>query len=368
MKFVYNKNMKQRAFIKKLDLILPILFLLIMGCINTYGASFTSVVFDGLYIKQVIWTIASIALYFIFGKLNKGFIFRYSFLFYIFGLISLILVLLVGSNINGATSWFKVGGISIQPSEIFKPFYLIFLSYFKETYYHTKWFYSKLFLIIIIPIFLIFIEPDSGVAAMYVIMSLGVFLSHGINKKKLISIVFIISLLIGIFIFLYIYKKELLLNYLPDSFYYRIDRLLKTDTYQIKNALIGMGSSGLYGHGVTSLKVYIPEMISDFAFALIIMNFGYLMGILIIFIYTYLLFLIYKYMKSCESRVDKNILSGILFMMFFQCSEHIFMNLGLTPITGITLPFLSYGGSSLFSYVILFALIIKITTNNSSYS
>lgn len=359
--------MKNKVTIKKLSILLPIIFLLIIGCINTYGASFTNASFSGLYIKQIIWCIISIFTFLLVSKVNIDFIYRYSFLFYILGVVSLIIVLFIGANINGATSWIKLGSLSIQPSELFKPFFLIYLSCYMNKH-DNKYYYLKLFLIIFIPVILIFIEPDSGVAAMYMLMSLGVILSYSKNKKLFIIASVCLILILTIFIYMYICKKDILFKILPISFYYRIDRLLRTDNYQIKNALVGMGSSGITGHGLKNIKVYIPEMISDFAFSLLIMNFGYIIGILTVFIYCYLLFTISKFKSLCRDNVSAGILNGTIFVLFFQCVEHIFMNLSLTPITGITLPFLSYGGSSLFSYVILFSLIIKITTNSSSYS
>ena len=186
------------------------------------------------------------------------------------------------------------------------------------------------------------------------------------NKKRVVAILIVLIIIISVLLFTC--KRVGLYNIVPKSFYYRIERLLKTDTYQINNALVGMGSSGAFGHGLFAKKIYVPEMISDFAFALTIMNFGYTMGILVIILYAYILFVLYKCASCCKDLTNRRIIKGTFYMMLLQCGEHIFMNLGITPITGITLPFLSYGGSSMFSYTILFSLIIKITTSNSSYS
>lgn len=365
MKYVYNKNMKSKINIKNIFLLILILFLLTLGCINTYGASFTSPLFKGLYVKQIIWCIFSIIIFFLSSLINKEFIYKYSLFFYIVGIILLILVLFFGSTINGAASWFKIGVISFQPSELFKPFYLVFLARYIQA--KSKYYYIKLLIITLAPFFLIFIEPDSGLALMYLLMSMGVIIANGGSKKIIKYIGICIIIILTLLLNLYIFKKELLFNMLPNSFYYRIDRVLKTDTYQIKNALIGMGSSGIKGHGLTSQKVYIPEMISDFAFSLLIMNFGYLLSIIVIIIYAYILFILYRISKNAKDNIVRLITCGIIYMMTFQCAEHILMNLGLAPITGITLPFLSYGGSSIISYSILFSLIIK-TTNSSSYN
>ena len=366
MFFVYNKNMKTKTISKNIPIFASVLVLLVLGCINTYGASFTSEVFSNLYIKQIISTVLAVLIFLVLLRVNNNFIFKNSSIFYIIGIFFLIGVLIFGVKLNGAMSWFKIGGISIQPSELFKPIYLTYLSILFWSN-KTKLYYLKLALVTLIPIILIFIEPDSGVAFMYLIMALGVFLGKKIDKRIIIGMLITIVLILSLCIFLYKYKKNTLLSIVPTSFHYRINRLLKEDEYQATNAIIGIGSSGLKGHGLKDVKVYVPEMISDFAFALLIMNFGYPVGIIIVLIYTYILFFIYK--KSIIYKgINSSILKGTFFLMIFQCVEHIFMNLGITPITGITLPFLSYGGSSLLSYSVLLSLIIKITTNNSSYN
>jgi len=141
-----------------------------------------------------------------------------------------------------------------------------------------------------------------------------------------------------------------------------------SSSYQLENALIGIGSSGLFGHGIYSTKIYIPEATTDFIFALSICNFGLIGGSIIILSYFWIFSnLIKTYLKTNKLFI-KGIIGGTIFMMLVQVFEHIFMNMGLTPITGITLPFLSYGGSSLISYVLIFSFILKITTNNSSYN
>ena len=138
-------------------------------------------------------------------------------------------------------------------------------------------------------------------------------------------------------------------------------------SYQLSNALIGLGSSGTFGFGIRNSKIYVPELITDFVFDLTIFNFGYMMGICLILVYTFLLLKVF-FKTNTNDLFYKAFSLSSFFLLLYQITEHIFMNIGLTPITGITLPFLSYGGSSLISYFLIFGVFLKITTNSSSYS
>ena len=202
---------------------------------------------------------------------------------------------------------------------------------------------------------------------MYLLMMLGFLLSSKVKKKHILFLLLSGVLLIGGFFLLYFLNSELFIKLFGTSFFYRVDRLLtfkNSSSYQLNNALIGIGAAGPFGFGLTNPKIYIPEVTTDFVFALNICNFGYVAGIFVAFIYTFLLIQIYRQIFKTKKRVYKCILSSIFYMMLFQIGEHILMNLGLTPITGITLPFLSYGGSSLISYFMLIGLVLNMMSSN----
>ena len=279
-------------------------------------------------------------------------------------------MLFIGKSINGASSWFKIGALSIQPSEILKCFFIVYLSIVINK--HKKGDFTLLLKILIltfIPCILIFLEPDTGVVVMYLLIMFGCILASKIKKRYLIIIMGCGLILLGIFLGLYFLKKNLFIDIFGTSFFYRMDRLLSfknNSSYQLTNALIGIGASGVLGMGLTSTKIYIPEAITDFVFDLTILNFGYLTGIAVVLIYTFILIMIYREIYYSKKYLYRCILSGIFWMMLFQVFEHILMNLGLTPITGITLPFLSYGGSSMLSYSMIFAVVFIIINKNMS--
>ena len=364
--------MKTKILKRNLSFLLPIFTLLIISLLDMYGASFISPLYKNSLIRQVMWIIIGLLIMFVIYKIDMQIIFKYSFSFYILGLISLVLVLFFGHNVNGANSWFKIGAISIQPSEIFKFFYIVYLSKViaKHKGSSLKLFF-KILLVSFLPCILIFLEPDTGVVLMYLLIMFGMLLASRIPNKGITIFFIIAGILLGGFLSLYFFKKDLFIELFGTSFFYRMDRLLSfknNSSYQLSNALIGIGASGPFGLGLTNSKIYVPEVTTDFVFTLSVCNFGYVMGIFIILIYAYLLLRLYKEITISKKYIHRCVLSGIFWMMLFQICEHIFMNLGLAPITGITLPFLSYGGSSLISYFMLMSLILKITTSNSSYS
>lgn len=364
--------MKNIVLQKKLPLLFAIASLLLMSLLNMYGASFISDLYSQAFKKQCLWIVVSLIAAFAIYKVNMNVLLKYSSLFYWLGCLSLVLVLKFGANINGATSWFKIGGMSFQPSELFKVFYLLHIAkIIGNTKKHDIKLFIKILLLTFIPCFLIFLEPDTGVVVMYMLMMFGLIWSSKIEKKY--PIILITSGVVASISFfgLYFLNGDLFTKIFGVSFFYRMDRLLSfknVSSYQLTNALIGVGSSGLFGFGVTHKKMYIPEVTTDFVFDLTILNFGLIAGFVVSAIYAFILYSLYKSIKVTKNKIYKSILTGSLFMMIFQVFEHIFMNLGLTPITGITLPFLSYGGSSLLSYCLLFGVILKITTNKSSYN
>ena len=353
--------MKKNILKNNFDLVLPIIILCVLSLVNMYGASFVSTIYKMSLIRQSIFMIIGLITMYIIYKINNKFIINNSYYFYIIGVVILLLVLVFGQRINGASSWFKIGPISIQPSELFKYFYLVFIAKLIA----TKKSFIKTLIFGFIPIILIFLEPDTGVAIMYLIMLFGMLLSSQ-NKKKLVYASMIISVFILMLGIMFFYKRDLFINVFGTSIFYRIDRILSfknNSSYQLNNALIGIGSSYLFGHGIKSTKIYIPELTTDFAYDLNICNFGIVGGIFITIIYAYLIYKIYVIYKKQTKIYNKCITLGIFLLFTFQVIEHIFMNIGYAPITGITLPFSSYGGSSLISYFMLFGFLLKKNKN-----
>ena len=170
---------------------------------------------------------------------------------------------------------------------------------------------------------------------------------------------------------LYFFNVDLFIDVLGTDFFLRVDRLLdwsQSQGFQLENGLIAIGSSGFLGYGFGNTPIYFPEPQTDFIFAVFASNFGFLgttflLGLIILFDVK----LILTALKS-NSNSNKYIMAGILGMLLYQQFQNIGMTFGLMPITGITLPFISYGGSSLISYMIIAGVIFNISNETIRYT
>ena len=292
-----------------------------------------------IFSKQLIWYFLGFISLFILNKFNiKSY--RFVFILYLILNVLLLYLLLFGDSINGSKAWIKIFNFSFQPSEFMKVVLIILLSY-------TSLISKKLtFLYFLIPSVLTFLEPDTGNVIFYILIYLSVV---GIKFNKYILLVF----LIGVFVLL---NSSLLVDIIGVDIFYRLDRFIYfKDNYQLNMALLGISNSGIYG---IQEMVSVPEAITDFMFTFNIMNYG-LIG-LVVYLVINLSFNIFLIEKLDDLiGIDKLILRTFIVMKLFQEGIHIGMNVGFLPITGITLPFISYGGSSLISYVFILSFIFN---------
>lgn len=354
--------MKKIYLRELLKYLIPIILLMVISFLNMYNAKFILDGYSNYLLKQIIYYIIGFILMFLVIKTNYKFIYKHVFFLYLFMNILLLLVLLFGKSVNGARAWFNLGFISFQPSEFMKIVLLIYLSkIFSENKNKDYLLVLKTLLIVLIPSLLTFLQPDTGTVLFYIIIWIFMLFHYKLNKWWYIS-GFIFILVIGTsFLGLYFFKQDLFIELFGTSFFYRMDRLVNfwdNTGYQLENALIGVGSGGLFGLGLNSFHIYFPEAVTDFVYALILTNMGFLGGLIVIGIFIYLDFLLIKNM-DIVGKSNKYFVVGFLGIFLYQQLEHIMMNLGLLPITGITLPFLSYGGSSLISYFICIGFILN---------
>lgn len=302
--------------------------------------------------------------------MKKGFFYKYSKIAYIINIILLILVLIFGSKVNGATAWFEIPGIgTFQPSEFMKIFLIISLAAELDKYKNMKkslkneiLIILKCLIITLLPAILTFLEPDTGNVIIYFIILIVMLFVFGIRYRWFIISFIVVSILLGSFLYLYFFKSDLFINIFGTDFFYRMDRLLEwknKEGMQLENALAAIGSSPFYGYGLGKTPIYIPEAQTDFIISIFFSNFGFISAIALIILLVIFDTNLIMIAKDLTQR-NKILLSGIIAMLIFQQIQNIGMNLGLFPITGITLPFISYGGSSLLCYLILVGLILNI--------
>lgn len=365
---LHTKNMKQKK-IKNNTLLYILLFLLALSSsFCMYQTRFIKPIYEFYLIKQIIWFLIGFLIIFLLQKIKVRFLFKNSFYFYLLGNILLLLVLFFGSEVNGAKAWFNFKFFSFQPSEFMKICLILTLANqtkdFKEKNKKEILYIFKCILLVLIPSILVFFEPDTGAIIMFLLLLLATFLTSNIKKRWFILFIILFTILGGTFLYLYIYKQDLLIKLIGTSFFYRIERILKfkdQSGIQINNALITIGNASFFGHGIQKEILYVPEYPTDFVFTLFISMFGFIGGIILLFIYFLLNSFFIKKLFFAKKIEYKVLINGFCFLLGFSQIENILMNLGILPIMGIPLPFLSYGGSNLIVYFIFIGLILNCT-------
>ncbi len=360
----------------KLDklLIFYIIVFFIISIISIYSASmYLSPSLGNLPLKQSVWYIIGIfIIYFIMKKGNK-FFYKFSWYIYLFNVVLLFGLLFFAPNINGSKCWYVIKGIgSFQPSEFMKISLILMLAttinYFHKR--HRKPTLKDEFILILevliivgIPSVLTFLEPDTGAVIIYLIITIFMLFISGIKPFWYILFGTILISMGSIFLYLYFFQQDIFINIFGSNFFYRMDRIINWKIgsgMQLENSLAAIGSSFIIGHGFNNTPIYFPEAGTDFIFSVYASNFG-LIGVIIL-ITTILLF-DFKIISTgidTINRIDKYLIAGITGIFVYQQIQNISMTIGLLPITGITLPFISYGGSSLISYMILIGFILNV--------
>lgn len=364
------------------SILIPIFLFFIISIISIYSTKdLLSNEFGNLYIKQGIWYIIGISLAYFMMKLGNNFFYNNAWIFYGIGVLLLVLVLFFGVNINNATCWFKIPLIgTIQPSEFMKIFLIITLSRmitdFNDDYkFHTQIdelkFILKVFIVVLIPSVLTFIEPDTGAVIMYLIITFTMLFIGGLKKRWFTITLIIIAILLALLLGIYFLNTDLFIKIFGTSFFYRMDRITNwTDSsgMQLNNSLIAIGSAGLSGHGINNTPIYFPEMQNDFIFSVFVSNTGLLGALTLIIIIIYFDLTLINSVNKTNNLSDKYAIGGIIAVLMFSQIYNISMTIGLLPIMGITLPFISYGGSSLLSYMILLGIIFNVSNESLRYT
>jgi rod shape determining protein RodA len=334
-----------------------------------------------LFIKQTIWFIIGFALAYGIMYIGNDFINRHIWLFYGIGILLLIALLLWAPTINGAKSWFVIPGFgNFQPSEFMKIILIITLAsvidefnneYNDPTIIDELKLLIKVAIITGIPTILTFLQPDTGIVVIYLIITIVMLFISGIRYGWFILLFSIILVISGIIFGIYYLDQDLFVNIFGTNLFYRLDRILDWSSgtgMQLENAITAIGSSGLVGHGFNKTPIYFPEPHTDFIFAVFASNYGLLGAILLIALILFFNFKLINLTNRNISNINKYIIAGIVSTLIYQQVQNIGMTIGLLPITGITLPFISYGGSSILSYMIMIGIIFNVSNQSLRYT
>ncbi len=362
-------------------IIISVILFAIISIITIYGAQNLLGEETNLALKQLIWFIVGFLIaYFIMFIGNEN-ITKNVWILYIIGNIALLALLLFADPINDAKCWFTIKGIgTIQPSEFMKIILILTLGKmiddFNENFANASVFEEFKFLlkvgfVVLIPSILTFLQPDTGVVLIYLLITIVMLFISGIRYRWFVALFLLLAILVGGILGLYLINQDLFIKIFGSSFFLRIDRLLDWSNqsgYQLENAMTSIGSAGLLGHGLNNNPLYFPEAHTDFIFAVYSSSFGLIGSIFLIILITYFdIKLIVTAIKTREN-INKYIIAGIVGMLIYQQIQNIGMTFGLLPITGITLPFISYGGSSLLSYMIMLGIIFNISNSSIRYT
>ena len=314
--------------------------------------------------KHLVFTCLSLTIMILISLIETNFLKKIIVPLFILSFILLGLVPILGLEVKGAKRWLDFYFFRLQPIELLKPFFILvtakilILDIFKNS--HTKYFLS--FLLLLAVTILLIDQPDLGQTILLVISwGATVFISG-------VSLLFILSFTSIFLIFI-----SLLLYFLPDKFGYIINRLVsfvdpsKGDKFQSSSALDAIKLGGVKGQGMGEgiLKDSVPEAHTDYIIAIISEEYGSLISVMIILIFLYISFRIIKNCINQDDKLMKVSLCGLASLLIFQTFIHIGVNTSLIPTTGMTLPFLSYGGSSLIGSSILAGVILNFTKNTT---
>ena len=282
-------------------------------------------------------------------------------------LISIILLILViipgiGTVRNGSRSWFGIGSFGIQPSEFAKLTLIIFTSkYLTKNEKNLKYIKKGVLPIlgIVILVFgLIMLQPDFGTGMIILVSIIGLLFVSGVDFKFFIRLGLIGVVGIVLLIAIAPYRLERILSFLnPWS-----DSL--GSGFQIIQSLYAIGPGGLFGQGFMNSRqkhFYLPEPQTDFIFSIISEEFGFLGILIVATLFTIIIFKGFKIAQNSGDKFAKFLAFGITFGLAFQAILNLMVVVGLIPVTGVTLPFLSYGGSSLLITLISMGVLLNIS-------
>ncbi len=340
--------------------------LTIIGLVALFSATQSTDLYE--FKKQVQWILISIPFLIIASILDYNIIVRFSTLVYII-LIALLIGVLFTSPINGAKSWYKLGEtISFQPSELGKVITILFLSFIMNklqlkgrNQINKIW---KLFIFIIlafIPVLLIIKEPDYGTAIAYLSAIVFIIFASGIDKKYILITLLILAI-----------AAPIVYNNLPEHALERIQVFLNPESnardaaYNITQSKLAIGAGEVFGMGLlkgnqTQLGFLYPKT-TDFIFSVIGEELGFIATGAITILYIILVTKSIYVAKTAKDNIGSYIAIGIAGIFFFHMTENIGMTIGLLPITGVPLPFVSYGGSSLVTNFICIGLLLNISS------
>ncbi len=360
--------MRFPSFLKRIDwfFVGPIIVLLCVSLAEIYSISLGQSTGGALLEKQVLFVVVGLALFFILASLDYHHLYSYYTYLYVIGAALLIGVLLFGQTINGTRGWFGLFGFGLQPVELIKVVLLICLArYFSKASMAVR---PLRHLLITgagtgVFIILILLQPDFGSAALLFALWLILIITVEVEKKYLVAIALALCIaFLGAWQFVFKdYQRERLLTYVQPS--------ASSSDYNVRQAIIAVGAGGLYGRGLgfgsqSQLK-FLPEASTDFIFAVIAEELGLIGVLVIIGCFGLIFYRLLTALPNVRNYFGSLCLVGGTGLIFIQMFINIGMNMGILPVVGIPLPFVSYGGSALIANLALAGIMQSIISRSA---
>lgn len=380
-----SRQLKNNHWIRRVDWTL-VGFLVLLAIISV--TIINSAMGGGQYsanfgIRQVLYYVLGGFIAFLIMLVSPKKLMKYTYLLYFLFCAALFILIIIPETpftpvINGAKSWYKLGPISVQPSEFMK--IVLILALAKLISKHNQFTFNKsletdfklllkIFGISIIPMGLILLQNDLGTTLVICAIIIGVIIVSGITWKIIAPLFITVFLLASSIILSIIFKPSLIENSLGIKTYQlgRISSWLDPytyssgDGYHLTESLKAIGSGQLFGKGFNQGEVYIPENHTDFIFSVIGEEFGFIGSVILILVFLGLMFHLVRLATKIESPFSKLFIIGYTALILFHVLQNIGMTIQLLPITGIPLPFISYGGSSLWSLMCGIGVLLSIS-------
>lgn len=346
-----------------------IILISLIGIATIYSATRPAIetgVHPDFYLKQILWLLISVFVLFIVVFFDYTWLHRFSYVLYALGILLLAIVLVAGKSTMGAQRWLNLGFLTFQPSEMFKLLFIIAFSAYlanrSENQLKSISVKSVIFFLIL-PVLLIFRQPDLGTAVLIMFLFVVLLVSKGLSKKIIIT-----ALVIGFVSIPFI--GHVGWNSLKDYQKNRIIAFLDPDIdpsgigYHINQSKITIGSGGFTGKGylkgTQGALRFLPEKHTDFIFSVFAEEWGFLGSILLVGIYSAIFIRGLNTAMLAKDEFGRLVATGITAMFFIYFLVNIGMTLGMMPVVGVPMPFMSYGGTSLLSNFIAAGILINI--------
>ena len=313
------------------------------------------------FFKHLIYIFIGIIIIFVFSSLKTNQLFYYSYFLFFITLVSLFIVPIIGVEVKGSKRWIDLFFLPrFQPIELLKPFLIIVLSSIlcsvRSSNLYLKYLLSVI-LVFIISLFLV-MQPDIGQTLLIVFSWVVLIFTSGIN----------IFILFGLSIFAFISLAYLIMyvpkfDYIQSRIFSFFNRDTGTHNFQSDKAIESITSGGYFGKGIGegTLKNRVPEAHTDYIISVISEEFGVVAIMLILLLFLMFIYMVFKKINYEKNDKTKLVLIGCVSLILMQATIHVGVNIRLFPTTGMTLPFLSYGGSSIVSISILSGIILNLT-------